>query len=230
MIKEQEKEFNNINNIKTEEENATNQMIKKMDHLTYAENLIEKINLCDKFKEDVIQYHMEIDEFIKNTKLVSDDQSKLKDVKIYNLNISMEKPKPNIFFFGKNIFQIILEEIKKIPYFDLENVLNNISYTYFQKLVYYFEHFIRKNIEIELIGRCIIFFCTLYETQISNDKVILNYLRSIYMRLQGRFKLKYSLIKFNQKSIELIIKKFQDIQKNKNFIENDKSNILDLEE
>ena len=230
MIKEQEKEFNNINNIKTEEENATNQMIKKMDHLTYAENLIEKINLCDKFKEDVIQYHMEIDEFIKNTKLVSDDQSKLKDVKIYNLNISMEKPKPNIFFFGKNIFQIILEEIKKIPYFDLENVLNNISYTYFQKLVYYFEHYIRKNIEIELIGRCIIFFCSLYETQISNDKVILNYLRSIYMRLQGRFKLTYSWIKFNQKSIELIIKKFQDIQKNKNFIENDKSNILDLEE
>ena len=233
MIKEQEKEFNNMNNNinKANEENVSNQMIKKMDHLTYAENLIEKINLCEKFKEDVIQYHMEVDEFIKNSKLVSDDQTKIKDVKIYNLNISMEKPKPNIFFFGKNIFQVILEEIKKIPYFDLENVLNNISYSYFQKLVYYFEHYIRKNIEIELIGRCIIFFCTLYESQISNDKVILNYLRSIYMRLQGRFKLKYSLIKFNQKSIELIIKKFQDFQKNKNLMNEDKNhNILGLEE
>ena len=202
-----------------------------MDHLTYAENLIEKINLCEKFKEDVIQYQMEIDEYIKNSKLVSDDETKLKDVKIYNLNISMEKPKPNIFFFGKNIFQIILEEIKKIPYFDLENVLNNISYSYFQRLVYYFEHYIRKNIEIELIGRCIIFFSNLYESQISNDKVILNYLRSIYMRLQGRFKLKYSLIKFNQKSIELIIKKFQDFQKNKKLMDEDKNhNVLDLEE
>ena len=234
MIKEQEKEFNNTNNNNMNnisEENASNQMIKKMDHLTYAENLIEKINLCEKFKEDVIQYQMEIDEYIKNSKLVSDDETKLKDVKIYNLNISMEKPKPNIFFFGKNIFQIILEEIKKIPYFDLENVLNNISYSYFQRLVYYFEHYIRKNIEIELIGRCIIFFCTLYESQISNDKVILNYLRSIYMRLQGRFKLKYSLIKFNQKSIELIIKKFQDFQKNKKLMDEDKNhNVLDLEE
>ena len=230
MIKEQEKEFNNMNNNKTNEENVTNQTIKKMDHLTYAENLIEKINLCEKFKEDVIQYNMEIDEFIKNNKIISDDQNKIKDVKIYNLNIEMEKPRPNLFFFGKNIFQVILEEIKKIPYFDLENVLNNISYSYFQKLVYYFEHYIRKNIEIELIGRCIIFFCTLYENQISNDKVILNYLRSINMRLQGRFKLKYSLIKFNQKSIELIIKKFQDFQKNKNLINSDKNNILDLEE
>ena len=230
MIKEQEKEFNNMNNNKTNEENVTNQTIKKMDHLTYAENLIEKINLCEKFKEDVIQYNMEIDEFIKNNKIISDDQNKIKDVKIYNLNIEMEKPRPNLFFFGKNIFQVILEEIKKIPYFDLENVLNNISYSYFQKLVYYFEHYIRKNIEIELIGRCIIFFCTLYESQISNDKVILNYLRSINMRLQGRFKLKYSLIKFNQKSIELIIKKFQDFQKNKNLMNDNKNNILDLEE
>jgi U3 small nucleolar RNA-associated protein 12 len=239
IIKEEEKEFNNKNNINNinklgeNDENVTGQMIKKMDHLTYAENLIEKINLCEKFKEDVIQYQMEIDEFIKNTKLVNDDQNKIKDVKIYNLNISMEKPRPNILLFGKNIFQVILEEIKKIPYFDLENVLNNISYAYFQKLVYYFEHYIRKNIEIELIGRCIIFFCNLYESQISNDKVIMNMLRSIYLRLQGRFKLKYSLIKFNQKSIELIVKKFQDFQKNKNLMEDyniKNNNIIDLKE
>ena len=236
MIKEQEKEFNNmnnnINNKNGIDENATNQLTKKMDHLSYAENLIEKLNLCEKFKDSVIQYHMEIDEYIKNMKIVSDDQNKLKDVKIYNLNISMEKPKPSLFFFGKNIFQVILEEIKNIPYFDLENVLNNISYSYFQKLVYYFEHYIRKNIEIELIGRCIIFFCTKYEDQISNDKVILNNLRSINQRLQGRFKLKYSLIKFNSKSIELIIKKFQDIEKNKNLMKEEigNNNIIDLKE
>ena len=236
MIKEQEKEFNNINNNlnnKNEiDDNVTHQLTKKMDHLTYAENLIEKLNLCEKFKDSVIQYHMEIEEFIKNTKIVSDDKNKLKDVKIYNLNISMEKPKPSLFFFGKNIFEVILQEIKNIPYFDLENVLNNISYVYFQKLVYYFEHYIRKNIEVELIGRCIIFFATKYEDQISNDKVILNNLRSIYQRLQGRFKLKYSLIKFNSKSIELIIKKFQDIEKNKKQMKEEFSNnnIIDLKE
>ena len=236
MIKEQEKEFNNMNNNMYNkndiDDNATQQLAKKMDHLTYAENLIEKLNLCEQFKESVIQYHMEIDEFIKNMKIVSDDQNKLKDVKIYNLNISMEKPKPSLFFFGKNIFEVILQEIKNIPYFDLENVLNNISYSYFQKLVYYFEHYIRKNIEVELIGRCIIFFANKYEDQISNDKVILNYLRSIYQRLQGRFKLKYSLIKFNSKSIELIIKKFQDIQKNKNLMNEEikNNNIIDLKE
>ena len=236
MIKEQEKEFNNMNNNalnnKNEmDDNVTHQLTKKMDHLSYAENLIEKLNLCEKFKDDVIQYHMEVDEYLKNMKIVSDNQNKIKDVKIYNLNISMEKPKPSLFFFGKNIFEIILEELKNIPYFDLENVLNNISYAYFQKLVYYFEHYIRKNIEIELIGRCIIFFCTIYEDQISNDKVILNSLRSIYQRLQGRFKLKYSLIKFNSKSIELIIKKFQDIQKNKNLMNEEMTNnIIDLKE
>ena len=232
MIKEQEKEFNNKinNNMNNNDENATGQIIKKMDHLTYAENLIEKLNLCEQFKESVIQYHIEVDEYIKNMKKIEGDKNKIKDVKIYNLNISMEKPRPSLFFFGKNIFDVILEEIKKIPYFDLENVLNNISYAYFQKLVYYFEHYIRKNIEIELIGRCIIFFCTVYENQISNDKVILNNLRSIYQRLQGRFKLKYSLIKFNEKSIELIIKKFQDFEKNKNLMNNNKNNVLDLEE
>ena len=237
MIKEQEKEFNNMNNNilgnkNGIDDNVTHQLTKKMDHLSYAENLIEKLNLCEKFKDDVIQYHMEIDEYLKNMKIVSDDQNKLKDVKIYNLNISMEKPKPSLFFFGKNIFEVILQEIKSIPYFDLENVLNNISYAYFQKLVYYFEHYIRKNIEIELIGRCIIFFCTKYEDQISNDKVILNNLRSIYQRLQGRFKLKYSLIKFNTKSIELIIKKFQDIEKNKSLMREEmaKNNIIDLKE
>jgi U3 small nucleolar RNA-associated protein 12 len=236
MIKEQEKEFNNNKTVSNntfgeKEENVTGQVIKKMDHLTYAENLIEKLNLCEKFKESVIQYQMEVDEYIKNTKIISEDENKIKDVKIYNLNIQMEKPRPNILFFGKNIFEVIINEIKKIPYFDLENVLNNISYAYFQKLVYYFEHYIRKNIEIELIGRCIIFFCTLYESQISNDKVILNNLRSIYMRLQGRFKLKYSLIKFNQKSIELIIKKFEDFQKNKKSMEEyNNNNIIDLKE
>ena len=234
MIKEQEKEFNNMNNNLGKndiDDNVTHQLTKKMDHLSYAENLIEKLNLCEKFKDDVIQYHMEIDEYLKNMKIVSEDQNKLKDVKMYNLNISMEKPKPSLFFFGKNIFEVILQEIKSIPYFDLENVLNNISYAYFQKLVYYFEHYIRKNIEIELIGRCIIFFCTKYEDQISNDKVILNNLRSIYQRLQGRFKLKYSLIKFNSKSIELIIKKFQDIQKNKNLMREEMANnIIDIKE
>ena len=234
MIKEQEKEFNNKinNNMNNNDENATGQIIKKMDHLTYAENLIEKLNLCEQFKESVIQYHIEVDEYIKNMKKIESDKNKIKDVKIYNLNISMEKPRPSLFFFGKNIFDVILEEIKKIPYFDLENVLNNISYAYFQKLVYYFEHYIRKNIEIELIGRCIIFFCTVYENQISNDKVILNNLRSIYQRLQGRFKLKYSLIKFNEKSIELIIKKFQDFEKNKNLMKEDNinNNIINLNE
>ena len=234
MIKEQEKEFNNKinNNMNNNDENATGQIIKKMDHLTYAENLIEKLNLCEQFKESVIQYHIEVDEYIKNMKKIESDKNKIKDVKIYNLNISMEKPRPSLFFFGKNIFDVILEEIKKIPYFDLENVLNNISYAYFQKLVYYFEHYIRKNIEIELIGRCIIFFCTVYENQISNDKVILNNLRSIYQRLQGRFKLKYSLIKFNEISIELIIKKFQDFEKNKNLMKEDNinNNIINLNE
>ena len=235
MIKEQEKEFNNMNNLDIKNEvdnNATHQLTKKMDHLSYAENLIEKLNLCEQFKDSVIQYHLEVDEFMKNIKIVSDDQNKIKDVKIYNLNISMEKPKPSPFFFGKNIFEVMLQEIKSIPYFDLENVLNNISYAYFQKLVYYFEHYIRKNIEIELIGRCIIFFCTKYEDQISNDKVILNNLRSIYQRLQGRFKLKYSLIKFNSKSIELIIKKYQDIEKNKNLMKEEmgNNNIIDLKE
>jgi len=131
MIKEQEKEFNNNNNkinannpYGEKEENVTGQTIKKMDHLTYAENLIEKLNLCEKFKESVIQYHMEVDEYLKNTKLISEDENKIKDVKIYNLNIQMEKPRPNILFFGKNIFEVILNEIKK-------NVTNRIRFDFF---------------------------------------------------------------------------------------------------
>ena len=232
MIKEQEKEFISTENNKNKNDNdnnATSILTKKMDHLTYAENLIEKLNLCEKFKDEVIQYQMEIDEYMKSMNILQGDLNKLNDVKLYNLNISMQKPKPSIYMFGKNIFEVVLAEIKDIPNFDLENVLNNISYAHFQKLVYYFEYYIRKNIEVELIARCIIFFCNLYENQISNDKVIFKYLKSIYQRLKGRLKLKYALIKGNSKSIEFIIKKYNEIEKNKKQMENEGFNNFDVD-
>ena len=74
------------------------------------------------------------------------EQNKMKELKVYNLE-RPEKPKPNLFFLGKNIFMFILEKLKSIPFSDLESTLNNLPYSYVQTLLFYLEYFIR-NVKI----------------------------------------------------------------------------------
>ena len=196
---------------------------KRMDNIGFAEEIMDAINLCDKYKEEVYQYEIAMEEYNKALDIInSKDKNKIENLKFYNLEIP-EKPKPSLLFLGMNIFDYMLYKIKKIRMSELESSLNNIPYTYFQRLIFYFEYFIRNNIEIELIGRCVIFFSFLYQNQISNDKTIINYMISIKEHLKGRLQFNLDLVNFNVKSIDMILrtkdlreKADEDYKKNKN--------------
>ena len=187
---------------------------------------MDALNLCDQYKNDVYQYEIALEEYYKTLEIInSKDKNKIESVKIYNLEIP-EKPKKSLLFLGMNIFEFMLYTIKKIRMSELESSLNNIPYTYFQRLLYYFEYYIRNNIEIELIARCIIFFSFLYQNQISNDKTIVNLMMSIKEHLKGRLKFNLDLINFNIKSIDMILR-FNEIREkaNEEYKKNIKNNI-----
>ena len=66
----------------------------------------------------------------------------MKNVKLYNLELP-DVPVESPFLLGKNIFNFILDKIKKIRHSELENTLNNLPFSYVQILFFYFEYFIR---------------------------------------------------------------------------------------
>ena len=113
---------------------------KGLDNLSYAEDLMESLDHAEKFKEEVYQYEISVEEYnISINKLKSKNRENLK---IYNLE-EPEKPTPSPFLLGKNIFDFILSKLKSIRFSELENSLNNIPYSYVQKLFFYLEYFVR---------------------------------------------------------------------------------------
>jgi hypothetical protein len=113
---------------------------KGLDNLTFAENLMEAIDHAEKFKEEVYNYEISKEEYDRSIEDLK--KNKTKDLKVFNLE-EPEIPVPSQFLLGKNIFDYILDAIKSIRYTELENSLNNIPYSYVQKLFYYLEYFIR---------------------------------------------------------------------------------------
>jgi U3 small nucleolar RNA-associated protein 12 len=179
---------------------------KRMDNIGYAEDLMDTIILCDKYKEEVYQYEIALDEFEKSKQVLSTGKKKdIEKLKVYNLEIP-DKPVAPPLMLGMGLFEYMLYKIKSIRSSELESTLNNLPYVYFQSLMFYFEYYIRNNIEVELIGRCVVFFAFAYQKQISNDKTILRYMLSIQEHLSARMKLNEDLVNFNIKSIELILR------------------------
>lgn len=113
---------------------------KGMDNLSYAENLMEAIDHAEKFKEEVYNYEISKEEYEKSLEDLK--KKNTKNLKVFNLE-EPEIPVPSQFLLGKNIFDYILDTIKSIRYSELENSLNNIPYSYVQKLLFYLEYFIR---------------------------------------------------------------------------------------
>ena len=69
-----------------------------------------------------------------------------------------ETPIPSLMLLGKNIFDFILFKLTSIkPLSELENALNNVPYSYVQKLLFYLEYFLRNRIEVELSVRSFLF-------------------------------------------------------------------------
>ncbi len=155
---------------------------KTLENLSFTEKLIDAIDLCERFKEDVYQYEISIVEYNRSL-----DQIKKKQdgsIKVFNLE-EPEKPKMPFEFFGKNIFEYIISVLRGIsPLSELENTLNNLPYPYVQQILFYLEYCVRNKYEVEIASRCIIFLLKLYDIQFSNDKTLIRTLESFgrYMR------------------------------------------------
>lgn len=113
---------------------------KGLENISFAEKLIDGIDHAEKFKEEVYNYEISMEEYKKS--IENYKMKKTEKVKVYNLE-EPEKPSPSQFFLGKNIFDYILDILKGIRFSELENTLNNIPYPYVQKLLFYLEYYIR---------------------------------------------------------------------------------------
>ena len=150
---------------------------KTLENITFCEELVEAIDLCEKFKEEVYQYEIGLLEYNQSIEKMKNKQEST--VKMYNLELP-EKPVIPFEFMGKNIFEYMIFVLKKItPLSELENTLNNLPYAYVQQLLFYLEFYVRNRNEVELASRCLIFLFKLYETQFSNDKTLVRSLESI---------------------------------------------------
>ncbi len=113
---------------------------KGLENISFAEKIIEAVDHAEKFKEEVYNYEISLEEY--NKSMSSYKMKKTEKLKVYNLE-EPEKPVPSQFLLGKNIFDYILDVLKKIRFSELENTLNNIPYSFVQKLLFYLEYYIR---------------------------------------------------------------------------------------
>ena len=120
---------------------------KSMDNIGFAEDLMDSLDVAEKFKNEVYQYEIGLEEYHKSLENIKNKN--LKMVKVYNLE-EPEVPMPSPFLLGKNIFDYILFKLKSIRNSELENTLNNVPYSYVQTLFFYLEYFIR-NVKFYLI-------------------------------------------------------------------------------
>ena len=208
-MKEAEKEMDKkdaIANVMNKDIETLVPIKKRMDNIGYAEDIMEGLLMCDKYKQEVYNYEMDLEDYKKSLSMLkSKNKDEMEKVKAYNLQVP-EPPVPSPKMLNMNIFDYILWRIKLIRSTELESTMNNIPYSYFQSFLFYLEYYIRNNIEVELITRIVVFFGFLYQKQMSNDKTILKYLISIKEHLKGRMMMNYDILNFNVKSIDLILR------------------------
>jgi hypothetical protein len=180
---------------------------KSLENLTYAEDLCESIDLADTFKEECYNYEIAVEDYLKNLKLMDSKNKKSQthiEIKFYNMEVP-EIPIPSLMLLGKNIFDFILFKLTSIkPLSELENALNNMPYSYVQKLLFYIEYFLRNRIEVELSVRSFLFLLKVYETQFSNDKTLVRLLESINLNLRKSLEEIKDIGNYNYYSMEFL--------------------------
>lgn len=202
MNEELEKDLQN-NNPNPLNKNSIVPIKKTVKNVTFAETLVEALDLCEKYKEEIYQYEISIVEYLSNIKLVS-DKNITSDVNVKYFNLEEpEKPSPPIEMMGKSIFEYVMDTLINIhPLTELENTLNNLPYTYIQKLIFYIEYYIRNRNNNYIATRCFLFLLTIYESQFSADKTLVRLLESIFMNLKDSLEENLSLCNFNYYGIE----------------------------
>ena len=123
---------------------------KSMDNISFAEDLMDALDVAEKFKNEVYQYEIAVEEFEKSQEMIKTNN--VKKIRVYNLE-EPEVPKASPFLLGKNIFDYVLFKLKTIRNSELENTLNNLPYSYVQTLMFYLEYYVR-NVNYLLIVNC----------------------------------------------------------------------------
>ena len=112
--------------------------------IKYGDELIFALELADEFKDEVDSYAISV-ELYKQRK-----------------GPKPEKPQPSLHFMGRNIFDHVLIRMKAIRSSDLESTLKFLNYKHSCSLLFYTEHFLRNNIEIELATRVCLYLIKTY--------------------------------------------------------------------
>jgi len=110
---------------------------------------MEALELCDGFKEELEQYAISLEIHEKNMK---------KNIKLSE----PEKPAAKMDFLGRNIFEHMILALKRIRSPELENTLRFLNQKQCFSLLFYLEHFLRNQIEIELVSRAIMYIMKTY--------------------------------------------------------------------
>ena len=93
-----------------------------------------------------------------------------------------------------SVFNFVLSRLKNVPRADLESTLKFLPYFYAERFLYYLEHFIRKNQEIELVMKSLYYVLKSYEAQLSTSQTMVQVIYSLNMFARNNlqnYKVKY---------------------------------------
>jgi hypothetical protein len=117
-----------------------------------------------------------------------------------------EKPTPSIKFLGRNIFEHIQLHLKNIRSAELENTLRFLNQKQSFSLLFYLEHLLRNQVDIEVVQRAVIFVVKTYQVQLVMDKQMLGLLKSISLHMRSHFRTLKDQVGVNMCGLKVIHK------------------------
>lgn len=121
--------------------------------LRYGEDLMDALELCESFRDEIDQYGIELEIYGKKAK--------------HNKKAAKpEKPRASIKFLGRNIFEHIGLQLRRIRSSELENTLQFLNQKQSLSLLFYLEFFLRNGINTELATRAILSIVKTYQVSI----------------------------------------------------------------
>ena len=177
--------------------------------LRYGEDLMDALELSDKFKEEIEQYSIELEIYQK--RIASGKKAS-----------APGKPQASIKFLGRNIFEHIALHMKRIRSSELENTLQFLNQKQCFSFLFYLEHYLRTHQHLELVTRAILYILKTYQVQLKQDHSMLNLLKSITVHMRYHFKQIRDSVGMNTCAIKLIRKEMNDKRNNEDGLDFDK--------
>jgi len=118
-----------------------------------------------------------------------------------------EKPRPSIHFLGRTIYDHVMLKLKSIRNSDLESTLRFLNYKQCLSLLFYLEHYIRRNHELELAMRAALYIIRSYQKQLTFDSGAVHpLLKSIWLHMRAHFRDEKDTIGMNVAALERVSK------------------------